>query len=405
MRIIGLMLLVVLLVGCREQTATASPTNSAWGEVYRLGAAEQRTAPTIWPETSRVVTAWVGTDPEANTPVQTIRAVAPNILSETLPLPIPPVYPHDQHLFPAARDHFHLLWRDAAWDNRSAGTGLQGALLTPEFVPQRGQTTLIEAPVYQWAAASDVERGLFLVWSGGLRAEPELYLRYIDPIGRPRTELQLVDAADWPMATTTNDGLSWLFWQNLHDNGLYMAQLTQTGLSEPLALTEWIRLASGDRLDKAVVGLDATHAYVIWTVVRADQSVEIWFASGLLTGENWQSPSRLGVEVLPEGDFTTGFNTGNAQQAISGEAWLRWSDAITGQYGVLALAAQVDDALGVVYLQSGAIVGYQQIVPLAEPGLLDAPSIRADNNLHLHLAWALPRQDAPADFLFTMTRR
>ena len=71
---------------------------------------------------------------------------------------------------------------------------------------------------------------------------------------------------------------------------------------------------------------------------------------------------------------------------------------------MFVIAAQVNDALGIVYLHDGEFDGYQPVVTLMEPGLIGLPSLATDRNRHLYLAWAQPSATGYADLNVTMTR-
>jgi hypothetical protein len=93
-------------------------------------------------------------------------------------------------------------------------------------------------------------------------------------------------------------------------------------------------------------------------VARADGQVESWVSSGALDGLGWPPPARLGVDWTTKESFETGYNSGNVLSARSGSIGCAGRRA-SGQFDVLAAAAQMDDELALVYLRAGEIVGYR----------------------------------------------
>lgn len=402
------LLYVIILVACAacqstRPTETPPVQTSAWGPVITLAEAPQTRAPVIFPTSDRIAAAWVGTDETGV--YQYMRTIfAADALTSSERLPLPPVHPHSQTLAQAAGNHLHLMWLDAAYDQPDAGTWLWTAIITPDLLLERGPSRAAEPPVFHYTSLSNGDHSLWLVWSGGLRSEPTLYARMIDAIGRFRLPNELTTGGDFPALVQTNDHHSILFWLSTTDRHVYQGDFQGGSLANIRPITESVQLYSGDYLAIFRAGLDSTHVYLFWVIERGSGEVETWYATAPLDTGVWNPPVRLGITLMGSGQTETTFNGGAALMAASGENWLRWSAPISGQFDRLALAAQIGSGLGIVYLQSGSIVGYQNVVSLEQIGLLDAPTLQTDVNRHLYLSWSQPMPDGEARLNLTMTR-
>ncbi len=389
------LLALALLAAC----APLRPPETAWGPAYALAQAEQAAGPALWANARRAAAVWVGAD-EAGVH-QDARALVGGTLTETAALPLPPIQPYDQRLLPAAGDTLHLLWRD-----RAAGTletRLYAARLSPALEALSGPNAISTGAAYHYSAAPTGDGGLWAVWSGGLPAEPGLFARYVDRAGRPRAEvIPLASDADWPALAWDAGGGLHLLWRESSSGQLVYGRLADGALDQvtPTGLAVW--LSPGDRLRGLYAALDRTHIYALWNVARAGGADETWLAAGALAGGRWTPPARLGLSANPDEPFESGFNTGAVQAARTGADWLRHAAPLGGQHDALPLAAQTADGLALVYLQGGAVAGWQMVVPGAT--LIGPAALAADVERHLYLAWAQPAPAGPADLLLTTTR-
>lgn len=319
-------------------------------------------------------------------------------LSPVTVLPLPPVHPFAQSWAAAPDGALHLLWLDASDE---AENQLFSALITPQIRVERGPTPISDELALRYAVAEDSGGRVWAAWSGGLLSEPALSLRSIDAAGRPRPT-QLVSASgDYPALGHLNDGTLLLFW--LQRGQLLRATLDNGIVGPPAALTAAVYLDAADRLHSLTAAVDQTHAYVFWNITRANGQDETWLAAGELGASSWAQPQRLEFDRLENQTFETGFNTGTASAATTGETPLAWAAPLAGQYAVLPVAVESPSGLGVLYLSGGSIVGYQEIVSGVK--LSGAPALTVDRNRHLYLAWAQPSAQAPADLLLTSTLR
>lgn len=381
-------LLLLLAAGC-EDAAIADTKMSAWGESIHLGQAEQRSAPHLWATSERVTAVWVGAD--TNGIYHHSRILTDGGLSPTATLPLSPVHPFAQQLLPASGDNLHLLWLDA---NAQGETRLYSAVISPKLELVRGPIMVSDRRTLRYAAAPAAGGASWVVFSGGLLAEPGLFALYLDAEGRARQDvIRLTTDADWPSLAQTNDGKTFLFWRRPSDGAVQRAGFTDGMLDEAQTIAR-ASLPPGDRLESLDAALDSSHEYIFWNVTRADGQPETWWASGTPDSSEWPA-SRLGVTTDKDLSFETGFNSGTANAAGAGDQWLSWTAPLAGQFDTLPAAAQSGNMLALVYFREGQIAGYQEVVNDAR--LIGQPDLKTDRDRFLYLSWAQPNANGTAD--------
>ncbi|MEO1441730.1 MAG: hypothetical protein AAFV33_15130, partial [Chloroflexota bacterium] len=103
--------------------------------------------------------------------------------------------------------------------------------------------------------------------------------------------------------------------------------------------------------------------------------------------------------------YHTTLNTGITFAATesAGGFTAAWTAPLRGVTGVLPVAAEVNgDRLSILYLQGGAVVGYQEVLPTRP--LLGSPELQLDTDRHLYLAWSEPTDVGAARMKLTSTR-
>ncbi|MBZ0280708.1 MAG: hypothetical protein K8L97_08190 [Anaerolineae bacterium] len=391
-----LILLILCLAAC-NLSETPTPPGSTWGEIITLGQAEQMDAPDFWPGANNLTGTWIGADERGVH--HDGRAVSASGFSELITMPLPPVHPYGQQLYPAGGDNLHLLWLD---DNGAGETRLYGAVITATLEVVRGPTLLSEQATQRFTVLSNGDGTLWIISAGGLLSEPGLFARYLDAEGRPRLEdiYQIAADADWP--TIIQGETPRLFWLRPSDGQVWSSPLLDGEPTAPAPVVESVILNPGDRLNQFSGGQDMTHTYLFWNITRMDGQNETWFSAGQLDND-WNRPARLGVDTALAADFATGFNTGTAQTAQAGEAVFSWAAPLNGQFETLPVAGVVDkNRLTVVYLRGGGIVGWQPLTSVTF--LLGTPLLHTDRDRHLYLSWAEPTSAGTADLKVTSTR-
>jgi hypothetical protein len=191
------------------------------------------------------------------------------------------------------------------------------------------------------------------------------------------------------------------------DGALYAAQFLNGTVSTPRRVGEMPTLFDGDRLRGLQAGSDGARLYAFWNITRANGNDETWFTSGAPGADTWQPPRRLTVAPEVGTSFETTFNTGRtavaASERVDGMA-AAWAAPLRTPNAPLPVAVQVNrEALGVVYLQAGEVVGWQRVVSTSP--LLGAPELQTDRDRHLYLAWSAPLDIGTAQMQVTATRR
>lgn len=397
LRVLCLIALFTFLPGCDQIGTPPAAPASLWGGIFLLGKTEQTSAPPLLVASGNAAAFWVGAD--AAGVHQDMRIAQAGNLSQVTVLPLPPQHPYGQQVAPAGDGNTHLLWLDAGADNLPR---LFNAIITPAMTVERGPLEISDRRTLHYALLSDGTGGAWIVWSGGQIAEPGLYLIRVDGAGLTSARSKsLAVSGDWPLLVS-GSGRTFLFWLNRAEGRLSGGELIGNILTAQRILTALPDLSPGDRLLDVRAGLDPTHAYVFWTITRTFGGTETWYSAGSPTDGDWPAPVRLGITPQTQ-SFTTGFNSGTAQTAQSGETWLTWAAPAAGMWNILPVAAGMNGRLVMVYFQGGEPVGWQDIAPAA--GLIGPPSLIADRDLHLYLTWADSTPQGYADLRLTMTRQ
>jgi hypothetical protein len=372
----------LLLAACAPGGAADS---GAWGKPLTVAYAEQAEAPAMLVANGSVSLAWIGAD-ESGVHQDAVTMSAAGLSARAV-LPLPPKHPYGQRLFPAG-DQQYLLWLDA--DDQGQNQ-LFSAFITHDWQIQRGPSRVTDTRTVHYDALP-VDGGLWAVASGGNIAEPTLTAHYVDSIGRPREDaMRLVSDADWPVfAQTSSD--TYLFWLR-GDGAALCATFTNGQLGAVRQLSAGVHLNPGDRLDSFRVGMDTRTTYLFWDISRADGRAESWLAFGDMDGSAWPASTALSVGLPEQTTVETGFNSGLATRLGTGNRAARWAAPLAGTFGYLPVAAEVDGRLLVLYFRDGAVAAMQDI---ASAHLIGAPSLAADRDLFLYLAWAQPTAEGRA---------
>lgn len=357
-------LLVVLLIcaACSQPTSTAAQTETtpaANDPSLLLAQAQQGDAPALAISGNRLVAVWLGVDERGIH--QDARRLIDGRAETTVTLPLPPRRPYAQALIPGLPGQTHLLWLDT---DETAQNRLYSALLAADLSVIRGPVAVSEGLALEFSTVTDNAGGLWSAWSGGMIAEPTVYVRRSDEEGRPLLQTTTISMGQHPALLRAPDGAIWLFWLN---NGELNRQRLGLPNEASQSLTGTISLVPGDQLVNVRAALDTTSAYFFWNVTRANGVSETWWTAGARNASAWRQPQRLTDE------------TGNL---------LHWVAPAADAPDFATAAAASDAGLGIVTFSEGRVTGYKLVVPevrlLGMPALVTAP---ADN---FALAWATP---------------
>lgn len=387
--------LLAALAGCAPAPAQET---SLWGRIDTLGETEQVHAPALWVQPDGGLTAaWIGADERGVH--QDARAVSSAVIGDVITLPLPPVHPYAQTLLPARDGRLHLLWQDA---NPQGELRLYAALLSPDLTVERGPTAISDRLTLRYKAVPQAGGQILALWSGGLPAEPALYLQIIDERGLPRAPVLLAHDADWPTLAQANNGALYLFWRQTSNGRLLGGHLRGNQLTADENVGQALMLERGDRLHQLQAALDTTHLYLFWNLTRAAGETQTWMVTRPLDGSTWSAPEKTGVGEAQENNLQTGLNTGAVQRVLGGENWLTWAAPMPGQFDVLPVGGRIGDDLGIVYFQAGSAAGYQRIT---SPGrLIGPPLLLPDRDRYLYLAWSQPLETGKAALRLTTSR-
>ncbi len=102
-------LCLILLAACTAApTPTPTPTATPATSAITLTQTPQTDAPALLLRDGQITAAWIGSDQRGVH--QDARTLSGDTLGDVITLPLPPTYPYDQQLFPAADGGLQLLW-------------------------------------------------------------------------------------------------------------------------------------------------------------------------------------------------------------------------------------------------------------------------------------------------------
>ena len=314
-------------------------------------------------------------------------------------LPLPPVHPYAQQLYPAANGKLHLLWLDA---NADGELRLYAALLSDDLQVERGPIAVSDQLALRYTAMPLNDGNLLVLWSGGFPAEPALYAQQIDARGLPRQSTMLTRDADWPTLVRSSEDVQYILWLKPTDGHLHYGILEDESLALTRPIENTVNLEPGDRLHHLTAALDQDYIYLFWNLTRRSGESQSWMLSAPLDTLDWSDPVRLGVDIGAS-TIETGFNSGQVTSAASGSAYLRQVMPLGGQFTTLPVAAYLEQSLAIAYFQDGKIIGLQRIAPAQLP--LEPPGLQTDRERHLYVSWSEPTDDDTAALKMTTTRR
>lgn len=386
MRPLSILLLVLLLTSC-SAPPPPSVSRSVWGDVRTLAQAESAAAPVlaIHPTDVQLAAAWIGAD--SSGVHHDALALVGDIQSPIVVLPLPPAAPYDLQLVPAALGGHHRLWLDV---DANAQAQLYSAVIDSTLNVYR-TLTLSEAGALCYDVLPQRDGGLWVFWYGGQANYQGMYAAQLDATGLVLRRLRLLTGGGCPYVATSALGDA-LLWQDAR-GALYGASVRAGQLREPLRLTaEPLPLTDGQRVVSAFAAHDGERLYLLWNVRDLGGNAQTWLAHGQLSADTWQPATPLRYSAAPDTAFITSYNGGTATQASAthtGDA-VGLAAPLRGATGRLPLAVYTPSAgaVGVLYLDGGAVVGYQAVSTVAP--LLDAPRLYTDRSRHLYLTWSEP---------------
>ncbi|MEQ9032947.1 MAG: hypothetical protein RLP44_29775, partial [Aggregatilineales bacterium] len=330
------------------------------------------------------------------------RNISAQGITTSLPLPIPVAYPHDLQFVPVTAGGGHLFWIDAIYNQPEGDALLWMARLNENAEMPRAHIRLADIRAETFDVIADGDGGARVLWTGGSRGEPTLYLQAIDVIGRPNFPQRLTTDARFPAFITLDDGLG-AYWLRASDHLVIYGDLVNDELENITSAIDSPLISPADRIVDFHALTDSVTTYLFWMIVRGDGSAETWFAHRPLSSENWSAPERLGIGEMSDTRYETTFNGGSAFLTSRGENWLQWSSPLSGNFDFVTLAGEIGDELVIMYLAEGSVIAVQPVVTLNH-ALIGAPALVTDRDRHLYLTWSEPTLNGAAHQNFTSTK-
>ena len=315
----------------------------------------------MWAQDDTVVAAWVGADDDE------VFQVARRDTAEAVILPLPPRHPFAQQGMLAANGRLHLFWLDSGPDETNR---LFSALLSSDLRVERGPVAVSDVYTQRYGVFPAADGRAFVVWSGGLAAEPALYAQIVDAEGRPLEARRVALDADWPALAADGEEPS-LFWLDRASGDLWRAAFDGTNAAR---VASGVSLAPGDRIVGAGAAADGERAVFAWNVTRADGADESWITGGGLNATSWPAPAQL---MLAQDGET---------------AAVRWLVFAPGADSATA-AAQVGQAVGLVALDGVQVTEFTPVADLSAD-LLGPPRLLRTADRQALVSWAEPGPDS-----------
>lgn len=397
------LLVATSITSVPSQALTANPQASAietaWGIAQPIGRAAQTDGPALAFQDERTIIAWIDATEDG---LYHTLAVSNRAASQVVRLTILTIRPQRISLFSDGGDGYFMLWLDADPDNLSDGLRLWAAKLDDLLQVERGALILSDGPTYDYTATVDSDGDLQIVWSGSPAAEPSLYWQRMDSAGRPLETARLQFNVEQPTLVNLADGSVRLVWVDRLQNRVVSGTLADGTVIDIRALAEQPDLSPGDVVDEVAVGVDSSHLTLFWNITRATGDAETWFASQPLSDSSEVAvPGRLGMRLVPGNRVVgTGYRDVFAPEAEIGTRWASWATVATRTSSetptTITVATQVEDTVGLLFLNRGVVVAYLPIARLNTIGLIGPPRAAVDDDGSMALAWAQPQPDALA---------
>jgi len=244
--------------------------------------AEQTESPVVAWMDNQILVTWIGTDD------LDIRHFAQWKLGDNWQpiqaLPLLTNRPHGQQIIVTTDNIPYLFWLDAlpAFPEPQL---VWYAPIGDDYGINPGALPLSNIETSEFTAVANTMGGIWVVWRGGLIAEPTLYAQQIDAIGRPRFTTAIIENATHPVLVHDANKNSWLFW--LSEGVLWRGRWDAGILSDNTPVGLSVGLGAGDLLESFKIGIAGDEAFAFWHVSRSDGTYESYWSHGSITGATW----------------------------------------------------------------------------------------------------------------------
>lgn len=395
--------LILCLSACLPASTlsiTASPVpQTLWGAIYPIAQAEYAPAPGIISNSDSALLAWVDADNERV--YHALRQWRHGVFAEVVIPVVPAQNPFEQSLYAAGSGGYHLLWMDK--DPETDELRLFSAYINRDLIAEIAPSAISDKQTTHYTAIPDSDESLWVVWSGGLLSEPALSVLRVDSFGRPMFPEPLQLDGDYPVFVQAQDKTIYLFWISRIQGRVMRARFVAGRLEDTQLISTLPEIRLSDRLENFHVAFDSTHQYLFWNISRENGTNETYLASSPIANADLISPLPLKLSVDTSKTIQTGFNSGRVYTAASaGTTSLSWASPLNETSEILPVAVLNGVQLGIIYLQGGAIIGYQSIVESGR--LLAEANLRTDRDRHLYLTWSQVTAYGVANLNLTSTR-
>lgn len=339
-----------------------------WGDIEVFGVAEQREAPVLIAGDTWLIGVWMSAD--ENDTYHTLRRWDGQGMGETKRLSILTAFPQNHQIVSANRGHHHLLWLDGEPNEPAAGLRLWGVIVDQSPDATRGAFIINDYLVGDFDVVADGQGGAWVFFNSLPLSEPNLYIQYLDPAGRPRPPEHILSGGNHPRAVRLDDGTVRLFWHNPLTDQLMSGLFVDNQLSDVQPLLIAPTVGKTDVIEDVQIITHHDTFYIFWTIRRLiDGQIETFFASTQHDDvTDWTMPDRLMIDGAGVG----------------------WASPVNGVWTgeQLAVAGVIDNEIGIILMQDGAVIDYQNVIDLGESRLVGGLYLASTSDGRLALSWS-----------------
>jgi hypothetical protein len=265
-----LILLLGLLNACGSSVTSPVPL-APWHVVVPIAESNPHESTALWTDSDLKLVAWPASPLPSG--IQWL-SVDSNMTSPTVKSLQLGRTPRQMSIFKAANESYHLLWLDQTLPGE---TQLAASLVNAAGEVQRVPSVVSNRPTTTYSAGQNVDGDLAIL-SLTKANTSTLYLQSIDRFGRAQPAIRITRAAKFPALTYDLSGRLHLLWLESSAERqwtIHYASLAPN--ADPLddtvksSLIGVIQLNEGEVVTGFVAGVDAAHAYGLWTVAPVGQ--------------------------------------------------------------------------------------------------------------------------------------
>jgi hypothetical protein len=298
------------------------------------------------------------------------------------------ITPRALSLYSMADGWMQFLWLDQKLPGEFF---LVGGTLNKDGTLERGPTEISNEPALHYNAVRTPIGEVIAFWVRAGSGPTPIYAQVIDSLGRPHQALQIASSGHYPAAAFDQKGDLHLAWLDAGPPwAIHYATFPGGKLTVPESTTIGIiPVEPGQALEQFTMGLDETHIYCLWGVVRVGEE---------MTGT-------VSALIFPRGNpISTRTFVVNIPDVIS----VRWPTVPvrvmqTMNVGVIGSTQKGWEGIPfVLTITPDGIMASNLII--SRPVPISRISIASDAEGNLHLAWAVYAENGISQIYYASNR-